>query len=151
MIGWFKGYLISYFKIDIMSEDIIKQNKFLKTLGIILTLVALLSSYFSFICYSQINLFYSYFENMDKRFVDSSKKINFLIDENIKTNQKITEISEKTNQKITEIKAFTEKKGKLASDLSSPEKIKAFQASQGLPQTGKIGPRTRQAILLLRS
>jgi predicted PurR-regulated permease PerM len=83
-----------------MSEDIIKQNKFLKTLGIILTLIALLSSYFSFICYSQINLFYSYIENMDKRFIDSSKKINFLIDENIKTNQKITEISEKTNQKI---------------------------------------------------
>jgi murein L,D-transpeptidase YcbB/YkuD len=88
---------------------------------------------------------------MDKRFIDSSKKINNLIDENIKINQKVTDITEKTDKKINEIKTASEKKGKLINDLSSPEKIKAFQASQGLPQTGKIGPRTRNAILLLKN
>ena len=134
-----------------MNEDLTKQNTFLKIYAIVLTLFTLLSAYFSFICYSQIKLFYSYIDNMDKRFIDSSKKINNLIDENIKINQKVTDITEKTDKKINEIKTASEKKGKLINDLSSPEKIKAFQASQGLPQTGKIGPRTRNAILLLKN
>jgi murein L,D-transpeptidase YcbB/YkuD len=134
-----------------MNEDLIKQNRYLKIYAVVLTLLTVLSAYFSFICYSQINLFYSYIENMDKRFLDSSKKINNLIDESIKINQKVTDINEKTDKKINEIKAASEKKGRLLNDLSSPEKIKAFQASQGLPQTGKIGPRTRNAILLLKN
>ena len=134
-----------------MSEDLTKQNRHLKIYAVVLTLFTVLSAYFSFICYSQINLFYSYIENMDKRFIDSSKKINNLIDENIKINQKVTDITEKTDKKINEIKTASEKKGKLLNDLSSPEKIKAFQASQGLPQPGKIGPRTRKAILLLKN
>ena len=134
-----------------MNEDLIKQNRYLKIYAVVLTLLTVLSAYFSFICYSQINLFYSYIENMDKRFLDSSKKINNLIDESIKINQKVTDINEKTDKKINEIKTASERKGKLLNDLSSPEKIKAFQASQGLPQTGKIGPRTRRAILLLKN
>jgi murein L,D-transpeptidase YcbB/YkuD len=134
-----------------MNEDLIKQNRYLKIYAVVLTLLTVLSAYFSFICYSQINLFYSYIENMDKRFLDSSKKINNLIDESIKINQKVTDINEKTDKKINEIKTASERKGKLLNDLSSPEKIKAFQASQGLPQTGKIGPRTRKAILLLKN
>ena len=31
-------------------------------------------------------------------------------------------------------------------DVSSPEKIKAFQKSKNLEQTGKIGPKTRTAL-----
>lgn len=31
-------------------------------------------------------------------------------------------------------------------DVSTPEKIKAFQKSKNLEQTGKIGPRTRTAL-----
>ena len=89
-------------------------------------------------------------EEMDKKFIASSKKINNLIDENFKINQKVTDINEKTDKKINEIKTAADNKGKLLNDLSSPEKIKAFQATQGLPQTGKIGPRTRRAILLLK-
>ena len=134
-----------------MSEDLTKQNRYLKIYAVILTLFTVFSAYFSFVCYSQINLFYSHIEEMDKKFIASSKKINNLIDENIKINQKVTDITEKTDKKINEIKTASEKKGKLINDLSSPEKIKAFQASQGLPQTGKIGPRTRNAILLLKN
>lgn len=133
-----------------MSEDLTKQNRFLKIYAVILTLFTVFSAYFSFICYSQINLFYSHIEEMDKKFIASSKKINNLIDENFKINQKVTDINEKTDKKINEIKTAADNKGKLLNDLSSPEKIKAFQATQGLPQTGKIGPRTRRAILLLK-
>ena len=85
-----------------MNEDLIKQNRYLKIYAVVLTLLTVLSAYFSFICYSQINLFYSYIENMDKRFLDSSKKINNLIDESIKINQKVTDINEKTDKKIIE-------------------------------------------------
>ena len=31
-------------------------------------------------------------------------------------------------------------------DLSTPEKIKAFQKSKGLEQTGRVGPLTRTAV-----
>ena len=31
-------------------------------------------------------------------------------------------------------------------DVSTPEKIKAFQKSKNLEQTGKIGPKTRTAL-----
>ena len=58
-----------------MNEDLTKQNRYLKIYAVVLTLFTVLSAYFSFICYSQINLFYSYIENMDKRFIDSSKKL----------------------------------------------------------------------------
>jgi murein L,D-transpeptidase YcbB/YkuD len=133
-----------------MSEDLTKQNRYLKIYAVILTLFTFFSAYFSFICYTQINLFYSHIEEMDKKFIASSKKINNLIDENFKINQKVTDINEKTDKKINEIKTAADNKGKLLNDLSSPEKIKAFQATQGLPQTGKIGPRTRRAILLLK-
>lgn len=133
-----------------MNEDLTKQNRYLKIYAVVLTIFTIFSAYFSFICYSQINLFYSYIENMDKRFIASSKKINNLIDENIKINQKVTDITEKTDKKINEIKTATENKERFLNDFSSPEKIKAFQAMQGLPQTGKIGPRTRKAILLLK-
>ncbi|NKA01291.1 MAG: peptidoglycan-binding protein [Proteobacteria bacterium] len=133
-----------------MNEDLTKQNRYLKIYAVVLTIFTIFSAYFSFICYSQINLFYSYIENMDKRFIASSKKINNLIDENIKINQKVTDITEKTDKKINEIKTAAENKERLINDFSSPEKIKAFQAMQGLPQTGKIGPRTRKAILLLK-
>ena len=133
-----------------MNEDLTKQNRYLKIYAVVLTIFTIFSAYFSFICYSQINLFYSYIENMDKRFIASSKKINNLIDENIKINQKVTDITEKTDKKINEIKTAAENKERLINDFSSPEKIKAFQAMQGLPQTGKIGPRTRKAIILLK-
>ena len=133
-----------------MNEDLTKQNRYLKIYAVVLTIFTIFSAYFSFICYSQINLFYSYIENMDKRFIASSKKINNLIDENIKINQKVTDITEKTDKKINEIKTAAENKERLINDFSSPEIIKAFQAMQGLPQTGKIGPRTRKAILLLK-
>ena len=69
-----------------MNEDLTKQNRYLKIYAVVLTIFTIFSAYFSFICYSQINLFYSYIENMDKRFIASSKKINNLIDENIKIN-----------------------------------------------------------------
>ncbi len=133
-----------------MSEDLIKQNRYLKIYAVILSFFTVFSAYFSFVCYSQINLFYSHIEEMDKKFIASSKKINNLIDENLKINQKVTDITEKTDKKINEIKITADNKEKLLNDLSSPEKIKAFQATQGLPQTGKIGPRTRKAILLLK-
>ena len=133
-----------------MSEDLTKQNRYLKIYAVILSFFTVFSAYFSFVCYSQINLFSSHIEEMDKKFIASSKKINNLIDENLKINQKVTDITEKTDKKINEIKIAADNKEKLLNDLSSPEKIKAFQATQGLPQTGKIGPRTRKAILLLK-
>ena len=36
-------------------------------------------------------------------------------------------------------------------DLSTPEKIKAFQKSKGLEQTGRIGPLTRTAVWRIKN
>ena len=36
-------------------------------------------------------------------------------------------------------------------DLSTPEKIKAFQKSKGLEQTGRIGPLTRIAVWRIKN
>ena len=36
------------------------------------------------------------------------------------------------------------------SDLSTPEKIKAFQKSQGIPVTGHLGEQTRKALKRLQ-
>ena len=113
-------------------------SKIIQTIFILIAITSVLIGYAFFL---ELENYKTLFEETKRVQEENKENIRKLQNENKKLLEENTKIN-------LSIEMLDKKKAnqKIMPDISSAEKIKEFQLKHGLTQTGKIGPKTQDAI-----